>query len=118
MCRADAVKEAPSLKIRPGVDYQAQSLRDPFVQPSAGRFHHIIEQVDIESLKLTGIIRNPIQSTALFTTQTGPRFGFLLKDGKLYRENHQVAAGITGAVVNPKEVVLRQDGRSITFRLR
>ena len=107
-----------SVLLRPKVIYQAQNRRDPFVKPSAGQFHHVIEQVDIESLKLTGIIRNPNQATALFTTQTGPKFGFLLKAGKLYRENHQSINGITGEIINPKEVILRQDGRTITFKLR
>lgn len=106
------------LLVRSKIAYHSKGRRDPFVQPRINNYHHLLGQVDIESLKLTGIIRNDQQATALFTTQTGPRFGYLLKQGKLYRENHQPVTGITGDVINPKQVVLRQGEREIIFKLR
>lgn len=100
------------------IKYEAKGRRDPFVQPYAGRLHHVIENVNIENLRLTGVIRNPKQAMALFASQTGTKFGYILQDNKLFRENHQAIPGITGKVLNPKEVVLIQDEKRIVFKLR
>ncbi len=100
------------------IKYEAHGRRDPFVQPYAGRLHHVIEKVNIENLRLTGVIRNPKQAMALFASQTGTKFGYILQDNKLFRENHQAIPGITGKVLNPKEVVLIQDEKRIVFKLR
>jgi Tfp pilus assembly protein PilP len=102
---------------KPQVEYKSQGRRDPFVQPQAGRLRNVMEQVDIEVLKLTGIIRDPQQATALFTARTGPRFGYLLKGGRLFSENHQPLAGISGEITSPNEVVLKQDGRKVVYQL-
>ncbi len=117
---AAADSEAPGQTptFRPKITYQGQNLRDPFVEPGGSQKQAGLGQVAIASLKLTGIIRNPTSATALFTTQTGPEFGYLLRDGSLYAENHRLVAGITGRILNPKEVLLRQDGREIVFKLR
>jgi ABC-type cobalt transport system substrate-binding protein len=98
--------------------YEAKGRRDPFVQPRAGRLHNVMEKVDIESLYLTGVIRNPKQAMALFATRTGPKFGYLLKGDKLYRENHKPVQGITGKVISPRKVVLKQEDKKIVFELR
>jgi Tfp pilus assembly protein PilP len=100
------------------ITYEARGRRDPFVQPSAGRLNQVIENINIENLRLTGVIRNPKQAMALFASQTGTKFGYVLKGTKLYRENHQAIPGITGKVLNPKEVLLKQGEKQIVFKLR
>ncbi len=98
--------------------YTARDRRDPFVQPQAGRLRNVMNRVDIEVLRLSGVISHPRRSLALFATQTGPHFGYLLKGGKLYRENQQPVPGISGTVVSRNEVMLVQGDKKITFRLR
>jgi hypothetical protein len=105
------------LQTGPQPVYQPKGRRDPFLQPWAGKLHKVTEQVDIENLKLTGIIRNPQRALALFSSRTGPKFGYLLKGDRLYRENFQPVPEITGEVSNPQKVILRQGDREIIFRL-
>lgn len=100
------------------VEYRAQGRRDPFVQPPAGRLRNISTKVEIENLKLTGVIRNSQKAVALFTSRTGPRFGYLLKGGRLFGENHQAIPEIVGEIHGPNEVVLRQRNREMEYRLR
>ncbi len=118
LVQAETDGQSLLLRQRPKITYHGEHLRDPFVQPGGSQEQPATNQVAIASLKLTGIIRNPTSATALFTTQTGPGFGYLLKDGKLYAENHHLVTGVTGHILNPKEVLLRQDGREIVFKLR
>jgi|GEM_PF-7009373 len=103
---------------KPQVPYSSKNRRDPFVQPQAGRLRNVMTQVDIEVLKLTGLIRSSQTASALFTSQNGPGFGYLLRDGRLFSENYQPVPGITGEIVSMNEVVLRQDGRQIRYQLR
>jgi Tfp pilus assembly protein PilP len=103
---------------QPPAVYQSQTRRDPFVQPAAGRLNNILPRLDIDSLKLTGVISHPHRSLALFTAQTGPRFGYLLKEGKLYGENHRLVSGVTGQVLNSEQVILKQGNRRIVFKMR
>jgi len=107
-----------TLQVKPQVKYMSKGRRDPFVKPLAGRLFNVMQKVDIETLRLTGVIRNSRQAVALFASQSGPKFGFLLKNGKLYRENHQTVSGITGKVVNPGKVILKQGEKQIVFKLR
>ncbi|MBN1594521.1 hypothetical protein JW933_01205 [candidate division FCPU426 bacterium] len=102
----------------PQAKYTAQQYRDPFVQPRAGRLQNVMEKVDIETLRLTGVIRNPKQTMALFASETGPKFGYLLKGEKLYRENHQALPDIRGKVISPQKVMLQQGEKQIVFKLR
>jgi hypothetical protein len=102
----------------PTVAYQAKGHRDPFVQPPAGLLHNVMTRVDITVLRLTGVIQHPRRSVALFTTATGPRFGYLLKDGKLYGENHQPVPDVTGQVVDREQAVLTQGDKRLVYRLR
>lgn len=100
------------------MEYRAQGRRDPFVQPPAGRLRNIATKVEIENLKLTGVIRNSQKAMALFTSRTGPKFGYLLKGGRLFGENHQAIPEIVGEIHGPNEVVLRQRSREMEYRLR
>jgi len=113
-----AVTSSDEAFFRPPVVYEARDRRDPFVQPQQGRLRNVLGRVDIDVLKLTGVIYNPRRSLALFRTVTGPSFGYLLQGGKLFSENHQPVAGITGEVRNSEEAVLRQGDKEIVFRLR
>jgi hypothetical protein len=99
------------------IDYQERGRRDPFFQPETGRLRQALEQVDIENLKLTGIIRDANRSAAIFVARTGPHFGYILKHDRLFGENHQAVPGISGTVRNPKEVLLRQDDRELVYQL-
>lgn len=98
--------------------YQAQARRDPFIQSQAGLLHNVMTRLDIDVLRLTGVIVHPHRALALFSTQTGPKFGYLLKDGKLYGENHQLIVGVTGRVVSREQVVLKQGNKRIVFRMK
>jgi len=102
----------------PTVAYQGKGRRDPFVQPPAGLLHNLMTRVDIGVLRLTGVIYQPRRSVALFATATGPRFGYLLKDGKLYGENHLPIPGVTGQVLDRDQAVLTQEDKRLTYRLR
>ncbi len=101
----------------PGAVFQAKARRDPFVQPPAGMLHNVLTRVDISVLRLTGVIQHPRRSLALFATATGPRFGYLLKDGKLYGENRRPVSGVTGQVVDRDQVVLTQGDKRLVYRL-
>jgi hypothetical protein len=103
---------------KPLASYQVKGRRDPFVQPQAGLTHNVMNHVDIAVLRLTGVIYHPQRSLALFTTQSGPKFGYLLKGGKLFRENNQAVPGITGDILSRNEVALKQGEDRIVFRLR
>ncbi len=103
---------------KPQASYQVKGRRDPFVQPQTGPAHNIMNRTDIAVLRLTGVIYHPQRSLALFTTQSGPKFGYLLKNGRLYGENNQSVAGITGEILNRNEVELKQGDDRIVFRLR
>jgi len=116
VCTKLAADETEALLLQPR--YEARGRRDPFVQPKAGRLHQVMERVDISTLRLTGVIRNPKQALALFVSQSGSKFGYLLKGGRLYRENQQVIPDITGKVINPRKVVLKQGDKQIVFKLR
>jgi len=102
----------------PPAVYQIKGRRDPFVQPQAGMLHNVVSRMDIEVLRLTGVISHPRRSLALFTTQTGPKFGYLLKDGKLYGENHKLIGGVTGEIVSRERVILKQGDKRLVFQLR
>lgn len=102
----------------PRPSYESRGRRDPFVQPQAGRLRNVVEKVEIANLRLTGVISNPKRSMALFVSQTGPRFGYLLKNEKLYQENQQPVPGVTGRVHHSNQVVLQQDDKQIVFTLR
>ncbi len=108
----------PAMRPDQTASYAAKDRRDPFVQPRSGRLQNVMENVNIENLRLTGVIRNSQRTLALFASRTGPQFGYLLKDEKLYRENQQPVPGITGKVYNPKKVILKQGDRQIIFTLR
>ncbi|MEW6516940.1 MAG: hypothetical protein AB1439_08555 [candidate division FCPU426 bacterium] len=111
-----AAQENPAGAPRPV--YESRGRRDPFVQPQAGRLRNVMGKVEIANLRLTGVISNPRRSLALFVSQTGPRFGYLLKNEKLYQENQQPVPGVTGRVYNSNQVVLQQDDKQIVFTLR
>jgi hypothetical protein len=115
---AAASGEDDAALFQPPAVYQAQSRRDPFVQPQGGLLRNVMTRLDIEVLKLTGVISHPGRTLALFTTQTGPRFGYLLKDGKLFGENHRLIGGVTGQVLGNERVVLKQGNKRIEYRLR
>lgn len=102
----------------PTVSFQAKGRRDPFVQPPAGMLHNVMTRVDITVLRLTGVIQHPRRSLALFTTVTGPRFGYLLRDGKLYGENRRPVPGVTGQVLDQDQAVLTQGDKRLVYRLR
>jgi len=102
---------------KPLATYQTKGRRDPFVQPQAGLTRNVINRVDIGMLRLTGVIHHPQRSLALFSVQSGPKFGYLLKGGKLFRENNQPVAGITGEILNTSEVALKQGDDRIVFKL-
>ncbi len=102
----------------PRPSYESRGRRDPFVQPQSGRLRNVMERVDIANLRLTGVISNPKRSMALFVSQTGTRFGYLLKNERLYQENQQPVPGVTGRVYNSNQVVLQQDDKQIVFTLR
>ena len=103
---------------KPLAQYSAKGRRDPFVQPQAGMTRNVMNRVDIAMLRLTGVIQRPQRSLALFSVASGPKFGYLLKGGKLYRENNQPVAGITGEVLNRNEVALKQGNDRMVFKLR
>ena len=113
----EAGEKKPALLIGSQPVYKIEGRRDPFLQPWTGKLHKVTEQVDIENLKLTGIIRNPRRAMALFSSRIGPKFGYLLKGDRLYRENFQPVPGIIGEISNPQKVVLKQGDREIIFRL-
>lgn len=114
-----AVADAQDAGLRsPRPAYESRGRRDPFVQPQAGRLRNVMEKVEIANLRLTGVISNPKRSMALFVSQTGPRFGYLLKNERLYQENQQPVPGVTGRVYNSNQVVLQQDDKQIVFTLR
>lgn len=98
--------------------YQDKSRRDPFVQPQAAMLHNILTRVDIEVLKLTGVVYHSRRSVALFTSQAGPKFGYILRNGKLWRENRQLVPGVTGEVISREQVTLKQGDRRMVFKLR
>ena len=103
---------------KPLAQYQIKGRRDPFVQPQAGMTRNVMNRVDIAMLRLTGVIHHPQRSLALFSVASGPRFGYLLKGGELYRENNQPVAGITGEILNRTEVALKQGDDRMVFKLR
>jgi Tfp pilus assembly protein PilP len=103
---------------KPLTAYQTKGRRDPFVQPQAGMTRNVMNRVDIGMLHLTGVIHHPQRSLALFSVASGPKFGYLLKGGKLYRENNQPVAGITGEILSTSEVALKQGDDRMVFKLR
>jgi hypothetical protein len=103
---------------KPLASYSAKGRRDPFVQPQAGLTRNVMNRVDIAMLRLTGVIHHPQRSLALFSVASGPRFGYLLKGGKLFRENNQPMAGITGEILSRTEVALKQGDERMVFKLR
>lgn len=103
---------------KPLAQYQLKGRRDPFLQPQAGLAHNVMNRVDIGMLRLTGVIQHPQRALALFAVASGPKFGYLLKGGKLYRENNQPVAGITGEILSRTEVVLKQGDDRMVFKLR
>jgi len=96
--------------------YKAKNRRDPFIQPSS-RAIAKSGKINIVNLKLVGMLRNPQKVMALFTAKTGPKFGYLFQDNRLFKENHQPIVGISGEINNPKEVVLRQGEKEVVFKL-
>jgi hypothetical protein len=118
-CLSPVIAYAQDAGLRsPRPVYESKGRRDPFVQPQAGRLRNVMEKVEIANLRLTGVISNPRRSMALFVSQTGPRFGYLLKNERLYQENQQPVPGVTGRVYNSNQVVLQQDEKQIVFTLR
>ena len=113
----EAEEKKLTLQTGPQPVYKTKGRNDPFLPPRFGKLHKVAEQVDIENLKLTGIIRNPQRALALFSSRTGPKFGYLLKGERLYRENFQPIPEITGEISHPRKVVLKQGDREIVFRL-
>jgi hypothetical protein len=116
---SESQADTPSVDVfQPSVLYQVKGRRDPFIRSQPGSTYRVVTRVDITILRLTGVISHPQRSLALFNTQTGPRFGYILKGGQLYRENNQLVLGITGEIVNRNEVVLKQGDKRILYRLR
>ena len=103
---------------KPWAQYQPKGRRDPFVQPQAGLTRNVMNRVDIAMLRLTGVIHHPQRSLALFSVTSGPKFGYLLKGGKLFRENNQPVTGITGEILSTTEVALKQGDDRMVFKLR
>jgi hypothetical protein len=115
---AAAVPSDDESLFAPTAAFQAKGRRDPFVQPPAGMLHNVMTRVDITVLRLTGVIQHPQRSVALFATTTGPRFGYLLKGGKLYGENQRPVPGVTGQVLDRDQAVLTQGDKRMVYRLR
>jgi hypothetical protein len=82
--------------------YTGDKTRDPFMPPSmgGGSKHIAGTPIDIHSLKLVGIMKDPVADYAIFNTDFGTTL--ILRGGKLYDDRSRVIPGITGRI-KPKQ---------------
>lgn len=82
--------------------YTGDRTRDPFMPPSmgGGTKHVAGAPIDIHSLKLVGIMKDPAADYAIFNTDFGTTL--ILRGGKLYDDRSRVVPGITGRI-KPKQ---------------
>ena len=82
--------------------YTGDKTRDPFMPQSmgGGTKHVAGTPIDIHSLKLVGIMKDPVADYALFTTDFGTTL--ILRGGRLYDDRHRVVKDITGRI-KPKQ---------------
>lgn len=127
-----AEPEKTPVWLKPGFTYHCGDRRDPF-QPlvgervaederiAEGKLGSLLEEgvvpfeIDIFSLRLTGLIWDKGEAIALL--QGTGKIGFILKKGKLFRENYRVIQGISGEIKG-KEVYLVQGRNKVKLILR
>jgi len=82
--------------------YTGDKTRDPFLPPSmgGGSKHIAGTPIDIHTLKLVGIMKDPVADYAIFNTDFGTTLIF--RGGRLYDERSHIVPGITGRI-KPKQ---------------
>lgn len=93
--------------------YDESNKRDPFQRVTLVEASETIEEVNISTLRLTGIIH--FEKKGIATLEDDNMYKYILKNKKLY-SNNKIVKGVTGDIEGKKVVLKQQD--SITGKLK